>query len=90
MKIKLSKTDWKQIGQKMGWIKSAGEELIRIMCPNLECQRVMLVPSSARGEIVRCRGCDSKLRISANRPSVSDGTAAVTEEKGTKNENQTI
>ena len=48
-----------------------GDEVIRIMCPNLSCQRVLAVPSSARGKLVRCRGCGSNIRIPANRPSDS-------------------
>jgi hypothetical protein len=46
----------------------AGDEVIRIMCPNLGCQRVLAVPSSARGKLVRCRGCGTNIRIPANRP----------------------
>jgi len=48
-----------------------GDEVIRIMCPNLGCQRVLAVPSSARGKLVRCRGCGSNIRIPANRPTDS-------------------
>jgi hypothetical protein len=59
----------------------AGEEIIRIMCPNLGCQRVLAVPSSARGKLVRCRGCGSNIRIPANRPSASDGPAAASPAK---------
>jgi len=44
-----------------------GDEVIRIMCPNLGCQRVLAVPSSARGKLVRCRGCGSNIRIPATR-----------------------
>jgi hypothetical protein len=44
-----------------------GDEVIRIMCPNLSCQRVLAVPSSARGKLVRCRGCGSNIRIPATR-----------------------
>ncbi len=39
------------------------DEVIRIMCPNLGCQRVLAVPGSARGKLVRCRGCGSNIRI---------------------------
>jgi hypothetical protein len=46
-----------------------GDEVIRIMCPNLGCQRVLAVPSSARGKLVRCRGCGSNIRIPATRAS---------------------
>lgn len=44
-----------------------GDEVIRIMCPNLSCQRVLAVPTSARGKLVRCRGCGSNIRIPATR-----------------------
>jgi hypothetical protein len=37
------------------------------MCPNLGCQRVLAVPSAARGKVVRCRGCGSNIRIPAVR-----------------------
>ena len=39
------------------------EKIIRIMCPNLNCQRVLGVPAHARGKLVRCRGCGTTIRI---------------------------
>jgi hypothetical protein len=39
--------------------------LIRIMCPNLSCQRVLVVPEAARGKVVRCRVCGMNIRIPA-------------------------
>jgi ribosomal protein S27E len=98
MEYKLSKSDWENIGQKMGWLKVAdsgtyglgetgdfgipspsggpkdgGEgtgkekevkgDIIRIICPNRECDRVLAVPSNARGKLVRCRGCGANIRI---------------------------
>ncbi len=39
------------------------ERVIRIMCPNLVCQRVLSVPDSARGKLVRCGGCGVNIRI---------------------------
>ena len=41
----------------------ANDDVVRIMCPNLGCQRVLAVPSAARGKVVRCRGCGSNIRI---------------------------
>ena len=41
----------------------ASEEVIRIMCPNLSCKRILAVPTTARGKLVRCRGCGINLRI---------------------------
>lgn len=39
------------------------DQVIRIMCPNLGCQRVLAVPSNARGKVVRCKGCGTNIRI---------------------------
>ncbi len=52
----------------MGTEKS-NDQSIRIMCPNLLCQRVLAVPSTARGKLVRCKGCGANIRIPSNRPS---------------------
>jgi hypothetical protein len=41
------------------------ESVIRIMCPNLACKRVLAVPVHARGKLVRCRGCGINIRIPA-------------------------
>ena len=46
------------------------ENLIRIMCPNLSCQRILAVPTSARGKVVRCRVCGMNVRIPLNKPPV--------------------
>jgi hypothetical protein len=54
---------WRQVLGVRGGFPMAGDEVIRIMCPNLGCQRVLAVPSSARGKLVRCRGCGSNIRI---------------------------
>ncbi len=55
----------------------AGDEVIRIMCPNLGCQRVLAVPSHARGKLVRCRGCGSNIRIPAPRAEAPAAPSAV-------------
>lgn len=53
--------------------------LIRIMCPNLSCQRILVVPEAARGKVVRCRMCGMNIRIPAAKgkdaPAQSDGAA---------------
>jgi hypothetical protein len=38
-------------------------KIIRIMCPNISCRRVLAVPEHARGKIVRCRECGTNVRI---------------------------
>jgi hypothetical protein len=40
------------------------------MCPNLSCQRILAVPVSARGKVVRCRVCGMNVRIPLNKPPV--------------------
>lgn len=37
--------------------------IVRIMCPNLTCRKVLAVPSTARGKTVRCRHCATTIRI---------------------------
>lgn len=39
------------------------DEIVRIMCPNLVCRKVLGVPKSARGKTVRCRACGTSIRI---------------------------
>ncbi len=50
--------------------------LIRIMCPNLSCQRVLVVPEGARGKVVRCRVCGMNIRI----PATKKGDAAASKD----------
>ena len=38
-------------------------QVIRIMCPNLGCQRILAVPEHARGKLVHCRSCSTNIRI---------------------------
>jgi uncharacterized Zn finger protein len=41
------------------------QKIIRIKCPSLSCQRVLAVPTSARGKLVRCSSCGMTIRIPA-------------------------
>lgn len=43
------------------------QAVIRIMCPNLACKRVLAVPAHARGKLVRCRTCGTTIRIPGSR-----------------------
>jgi hypothetical protein len=38
-------------------------ETLRVMCPNLTCRKILAVPTSARGKTVRCRACQTNIRI---------------------------
>jgi len=48
---------------------------IRIMCPNLGCRRILSVPDSARGKLVRCRKCGMTIRIPAKGDSGTEAPA---------------
>jgi hypothetical protein len=37
--------------------------VVCIRCPNLGCQRVLGIPESHRGLVVRCRGCRTLLKV---------------------------
>ena len=39
------------------------DHLIRIMCPNLACRRILAVPITARGRVVKCSGCGKNVRV---------------------------
>ena len=58
----------------------SSNDVIRIMCPNLACKRVLAVPSHARGKLVRCRSCGINIRIpvpkSKDEPATSQPPAA--------------
>ena len=41
------------------------ENNVRIMCPNLVCRKVLIVPSSSRGKTVRCKNCATTIRVPA-------------------------
>ena len=49
-------------------------DIIRIMCPNLGCQRILAVPPRAQGRVVRCQGCGTNIRIP--RPETHDSAAS--------------
>ncbi|MCH2149318.1 MAG: hypothetical protein MK095_07775 [Phycisphaerales bacterium] len=40
-------------------------QTFRVKCPNLECQRLLAVPSQARGQLVRCLHCRTNLKVPA-------------------------
>jgi RNase P subunit RPR2 len=43
------------------------DDVVRIMCPKLGCQRILAVPAAARGKLVRCRTCGSNIRVPMHR-----------------------
>ncbi|MEO0716972.1 MAG: hypothetical protein AAFY58_08280 [Planctomycetota bacterium] len=46
-----------------GVVFAMAKDVVRIMCPNLTCRKVLAVPTSARGKTVRCRTCSTSIRI---------------------------
>ncbi len=43
---------------------------VTIMCPNLRCRKILMIPDSMRGSRVRCSYCGMVLRVpkSSERP----------------------
>jgi len=39
--------------------------LVRMICPNLACRKVLSVPQAARGKSVRCRHCGMRIQVPA-------------------------
>lgn len=44
------------------------DDTVRIMCPNLLCRKILAVPKTARGKTVRCRRCQTNIRVPAPVP----------------------
>lgn len=42
--------------------------LIRLICPNLKCRKVLTVPENTRGKMVRCRSCGMRINVPADKP----------------------
>ncbi len=38
-------------------------DTVQIMCPNLTCKKLLAVPQTARGKTVRCKSCQTAIRI---------------------------
>jgi len=39
------------------------QQMLRMMCPNLTCRKVLSVPEAARGKTVRCKQCGTNIRV---------------------------
>lgn len=35
----------------------------QLMCPNIQCRKILSVPDEARGKVVRCSHCQTALRV---------------------------
>lgn len=38
-------------------------DTVRIICPNLNCRAILSVPDTARGRVVKCKRCATKVMI---------------------------
>lgn len=45
------------------------QKMVRIMCPNLTCRKVLSIPDVARGKTVRCKTCGTNIKIPTHKPS---------------------
>jgi len=36
---------------------------VQLICPNLKCRKLLMVPDDVRGKMVRCQHCRSQLRV---------------------------
>lgn len=43
--------------------------VIRLICPNLKCRKILTVPQSTKGKTVRCRNCGIRINVPGNAPS---------------------
>jgi len=50
--------------------------ILRLICPNLRCRRILAVPPTARGKVVRCGRCGTSVAVPTAGAS-SDSPAAV-------------
>jgi hypothetical protein len=52
------------------------DAVIRIICPNLACGRVLAVPPDARGELVRCSACRRVIKVPSVRSQAAEPSAS--------------
>jgi RNase P subunit RPR2 len=39
------------------------ENMIRLICPSLQCRRILAVPPTVRGKTIRCSACGTTIRV---------------------------
>lgn len=54
---------------------SGPAKTIRIMCPNLKCRSILVVPDTARGKNVKCSNCATLFKIPTQPPANSPSNA---------------
>ena len=48
----------------------------RLICPNLRCRATLTVSEAARGKVVRCRQCQSRVAVPTKAQQGADQTPA--------------
>ena len=46
--------------------------IVRMMCPNLKCRTLLVVPGHARGKTVRCKACGAMIKVPSARRDAPD------------------
>ena len=36
---------------------------VQMLCPNLQCRKILSVPETVRGKVVKCQYCQSNFRV---------------------------
>lgn len=54
----------------------ANDDSVTMICPNLDCQRTVCAPQSARGQVVRCAYCEAPFRVPAGKAAAPESNAA--------------
>lgn len=57
------------------------EQTVRIMCPNLTCKKILVVPVSSRGKTVRCKSCSTTIRVPQKAVTATDAPADSDDQK---------
>ena len=74
--------------------------VIKLICPNLQCRKVLSVPAHARGKNVRCRACGIRVTVPGKKKAMPQGQAqseellqeseATTRETNEQSESETV
>ena len=67
---------------------SGRDDVVRIKCPKLDCQRILAVPINARGKLVRCRNCGTNIKIPAAPRQAPAPPRADKNDRGDKKDNE--
>lgn len=49
---------------------------VQLLCPNLKCRKILMVPDEVRGKLVKCQHCHTMLRVPAPKPETAVAAAA--------------